>query len=70
MGKCVLEEGLRTERMKQELKHYIRVFCAYQQNNWKDLLAHAELAINNHSPASTKVSPFFEVMAIILNQLK
>ncbi|KAI1000096.1 hypothetical protein K3495_g8097 [Podosphaera aphanis] len=48
-----------TERMNQELQHFIRVFCSYEQTNWKDLLPHAELAINNRSASSTKISPFF-----------
>ena len=48
-----------TERMNQELQHFIRVFCTYQQSDWKELLTHAELAINNRSSSSTKVSPFF-----------
>lgn len=48
-----------TERANQELQHFIRVFCTYQQEDWKDLLIHAELAINNRSASSTKISPFF-----------
>ncbi|KAI1000108.1 Transposon Ty3-G Gag-Pol polyprotein [Podosphaera aphanis] len=48
-----------TERMNQELQQFIRVFCSYEQTNWKDLLPHAELAINNRSASSTKISPFF-----------
>ena len=48
-----------TERINQELQHYIRVFCTYQQTDWKDLLPNAELAINNRSASSTKLSQFF-----------
>lgn len=48
-----------TERMNQELQHFIRIFCSYQQQDWKELLNHAELAINNRPSSSTKVSPFF-----------
>ena len=31
----------------------------YQQSDWKELLTHAQLAINNRSASSTKVSRFF-----------
>ena len=45
--------------MNQELQHFIRIFCSCQQQDWKELLTHAELAINNRPSSSTKASPFF-----------
>lgn len=48
-----------TERKNQELQYYIRVFCMYHQTDGKDLLPRGELAINNQSASSTKISLFF-----------
>ena len=50
-----------TERMNQTLETYLRTFTNYAQDNWSDLLASAELAINNRDATSTGVSPFFLV---------
>jgi hypothetical protein len=48
-----------TERVNQVLGQYLRVFCHYQQDNWKDLLPRAEFAYNNAVHTSTGKSPFF-----------
>jgi hypothetical protein len=48
-----------TERVNQVLEQYLRVFCNYQQDNWEELLALAELAYNNSAHTSTGQTPFF-----------
>jgi len=48
-----------TERVNQILETYIREFCSYEQDDWVDLLAHAEFAYNNAAHSATKVSPFY-----------
>jgi hypothetical protein len=48
-----------TERVNQTLEQYIRHFCNYKQDNWVDLLCHAEFAYNNTAHSATKVSPFY-----------
>ena len=41
-----------TERVNQVLEQYLRGFCNYQQDNWQQLLPHAEFAYNNSVHAS------------------
>src|SRR6202789_2625099 len=48
-----------TERTNQTLEQYIRIYCNYQQDNWKGLLPLAEFAYNNAPSATTGISPFF-----------
>jgi hypothetical protein len=48
-----------SERANRSLEHYLRAFCAYQQDDWVDWLPSAELALNNHINASTGMTPFF-----------
>ena len=48
-----------TERVNQTLEQYVRMFCNYQQDNWRALLPLAEFAYNNAPSATTGVSPFF-----------
>src|SRR5262249_44047757 len=48
-----------TERVNQVLEQYLRVFSAYQQDNWQDLLAYAEFSYNNATHTSIGKSPFF-----------
>ena len=48
-----------TERMNQTLAQYIRMYCAYQQDDWHELLPLTEFALNNALNASTGVTPFF-----------
>jgi hypothetical protein len=48
-----------TERTNQTLEQYIRIYCNYQQDNWKGLLPLAEFAYNNAPSATTGISPFY-----------
>lgn len=48
-----------TERMNQTVETYLRMFVDHAQADWEELLPLAELAINNRTAATTKVSPFF-----------
>jgi hypothetical protein len=48
-----------TERMNQVVEDYLRAFVSYAQDNWKELLPVAMLAINNRTATSTGLSPFF-----------
>ena len=43
-----------TERQNQVLKHYLRVYCNYIQNNWPKLLLMTAFAYNNSVHASTQ----------------
>ena len=43
-----------TERMNQTLEQYIRMYCAYQQDDWHELLPLTEFALNNALNASTR----------------
>ena len=52
-----------TERQNQTLEHYLRVYSAYQQDNWASLLGNAEFAYNNSVHSSTGQSPFFALYA-------
>ena len=47
-----------TERMNQELEHYLRFFIDHRQKNWPEQSASAEFAINNKAYSTTKVSSF------------
>ena len=48
-----------TERMNQEIKHYLRVFCNQRQSDWAEWLSCAEFALNNKVNSSTGYSPFY-----------
>jgi IS30 family transposase len=48
-----------TEQMNQTLEQYIRVYCNYQQDNWKQLLPLAKFTYNNAPNATMGISPFF-----------
>jgi hypothetical protein len=41
------------------LEQYLRAYCNYQQNNWKQLLPIAEFCYNNTKSESTGVTPFY-----------
>jgi transposase InsO family protein len=47
-----------TERVNQTLEQYLRIYCAYQQDDWNEWLPMAEFAYNNSDHTSTGVSPF------------
>ena len=53
------EGDRQTERTNQTLEQYIRIYCNYQQDNWRQLLPLAEFAYNNALSATTRISPFF-----------
>lgn len=48
-----------TERMNQEIEHYLRVFINYHQNDWHEWLPMAEFVYNDREHSATKVTPFF-----------
>lgn len=48
-----------TEKTNATLEQYLRMFVNYQQDNWSELLSHAEFSYNNHCQTSTNVSPFY-----------
>jgi transposase InsO family protein len=48
-----------TERLNQEVEHYLRVFTNYHQSDWAEWAALAEFAYNDKVQASTKHSPFY-----------
>lgn len=48
-----------TERINGILEQFLRAYCNYQQDNWRDLLTLAEFCYNNTVTETTKVSPFF-----------
>jgi transposase InsO family protein len=47
-----------TERINQELEAYIRHFVSHRQDDWSDLLATAEFALNNRRKSATDLSSF------------
>ncbi|XP_013927877.1 PREDICTED: stomatin-like protein 2, mitochondrial, partial [Thamnophis sirtalis] len=46
------------ERTNSVLEQYLRCFINYQQDDWVDLLPHAEVAYNNSVHSSTGFTPF------------
>jgi transposase InsO family protein len=48
-----------TERLNQTIEHYLRTYCNYEQDNWKEMLSMAEYAYNNSKHAATKITPFY-----------
>jgi hypothetical protein len=48
-----------TECTNAILEQYLRAYCNYQQNNWKQLLRIAESCYNNTQLETMKVTPFF-----------
>ena len=46
------------ERVNQELKQYLRLYCNYRQNDWAEWLSIAEFSYNNQIHSSTGRSPF------------
>ncbi|SCZ91572.1 BZ3500_MvSof-1268-A1-R1_Chr1-2g01497 [Microbotryum saponariae] len=53
------ESDGQTERTNQILKHYLRHFCDYHQDDWHDLLPLAEFSYNNSFHSSIGMTPFF-----------
>lgn len=52
------QTGGQTERIKQEVEQYLRVWCHHRQDDWADLLALAEFNYNDQEQSSTGYSPF------------
>jgi hypothetical protein len=48
-----------TERVNAIMEQYLRGYCNYQQDNWKQLLPIAEFYYNNTQPETTRVTPFY-----------
>jgi hypothetical protein len=48
-----------TERMNQEVEHYLRCYTTYWQDDWASLLPMAMLAFRNRDATSTGISSFF-----------
>ena len=48
-----------TERVNQELKQYLQLFCEYRQEDWSKYIPMAEFVHNNSVNTSTKLSPFY-----------
>ena len=48
-----------TERINQEIEHYLQVFTNYHQTDWADWLALAEFLYNNRAQSFTGYSSFF-----------
>ena len=48
-----------TERLNQEIKHFLHVFTNYHQSDWADWLALAEFSYNDKVQSSTGCSPFY-----------
>src|SRR6201999_3809543 len=48
-----------TERMNQEIEHYLRDFINYHQNDWHEWLPMAEFVYNDREHSATKVTPFY-----------
>ena len=53
------EANGQVERVNQTLEQYLRLYCAYHQDDWAELLPIAEFSYNNTPSESTGVSPFF-----------
>jgi hypothetical protein len=47
-----------TEQINQEVEAYIRHFVSHRQDNWSDLLATVEFALNNRRQLATDLSHF------------
>ena len=48
-----------TENANKVMKNYLRAYVRHAQDDWVDYLPDAEFAVNNHTNASTGMSPFF-----------
>jgi hypothetical protein len=51
-----------TERVNQEIQAYLRIFCAYHQDTWKQYIATAEFCHNQRSHSTTGTAPFHLMM--------
>jgi transposase InsO family protein len=53
------ETDSQTERVNAIMEQYLRAYCNYQQDNWKQLLPIAEFCYNNTQSETTRVTPFY-----------
>jgi hypothetical protein len=53
------QTDVQTKRINAILEQWFRGYCNYQQDNWNELLAMAELAYSNSMSSSTRMTPFF-----------
>lgn len=51
-----------SERINQELEHYLRLFINHHQNDWHEWLPLAEFTYNDRIHSSTHMSPFYADM--------
>ena len=51
-----------TERVNQEVKTYLRIFCGNNPASWSESISHAEFAHNHHPHSITNQSPFYLMM--------
>jgi Integrase zinc binding domain/Chromo (CHRromatin Organisation MOdifier) domain/Integrase core domain len=51
-----------TERQNQELEHYLRSYCNFQQNDWARWLSIAQFSYNNSQHSITKITPMEALM--------
>ena len=51
-----------TERMNQEIEHYLQLYINYKQNDWHEWLPICEFVYNDRVHSATKVTPFFADM--------
>jgi hypothetical protein len=59
-----------TERMNQKLEIYLRCFVSYYQNDWKQFLPIAMLAINSRISSVIGFSPFFATHGYDIKPIK
>src|SRR5437773_11095509 len=59
-----LQTDGQTEHQNQVLKHYLRAYADYRQDNWVSMLPAAEYAYNNSTHTVTGVSPFYALYSI------
>ncbi len=48
-----------TERVNQEVEHYLRTYTNNEQNDWSEWLSRTEYAHNNRIHSATGYSPFY-----------
>jgi hypothetical protein len=53
-----LQTDGQTERVNQEMEHFIQLFTNHKQDDWDELLPAAEFAYNNHIHSSMQQVPF------------
>ena len=51
-----------TERVNQEVKTYLRIFCGNNPASWSESISHVEFAHNHHPHSVTNQSPFYLMM--------